>query len=139
VLAENFLQIDGFSVFRYLVQVKSTEDFIDSDTDTAKILLVFFTPSAGITSVLTISTEFMGAAAAELTLQLNHYEMLEGDQLTSYVVVQVCATLTRYRICNTGSGYSDALGSACAFDCLCGRVWCLFSSSLSSSTAFSSS
>ena len=43
----------------------------------------------------------MGAAAAELSMQLNHYEMLEGDKLTSYVVVQVCATLTCYRMYNT--------------------------------------
>ena len=69
-------------------QVKSTEEFIDADTDTARILLVFFTPSAGITTVLTISAHFMGAAAAELITQLNHYEMLEGEKLTSYVVVQ---------------------------------------------------
>ena len=69
-------------------KVKPTADFVDSDTDTAKILLVFFTPTAGITSVLTISAEFFGSAAAELTTKLNHYEMLEGEALDRYVVIQ---------------------------------------------------
>jgi hypothetical protein len=69
--------------------VVPTSDFIDSATETAKIILVFFTPEAGTTSLLTIEAAFMGGSAAEVSLEVNHYEMLEGSALSDYLAVQI--------------------------------------------------
>ena len=70
-------------------EVRSTRDFIDSATQTAKVILVFFTPDSGLTSVLTWTSEFMENAAAEGSVTLQHYEMLEGSELSSYLAVQI--------------------------------------------------
>lgn len=70
-------------------EVRSTRDFIDSATQTAKVILVFFTPDSGLTSVLTWTSEFMENAAAEGSIILQHYEMLEGSELSSYLAVQI--------------------------------------------------
>ena len=70
-------------------EVKATRDFIDSATETAKVILVFFTPEAGLTSVLTWTTEFMADSAAEGSITLEHYEMLEGTDLQGYLAVQI--------------------------------------------------
>jgi hypothetical protein len=70
-------------------EVRSTRDFIDSSTQTAKVILVFFTPDSGMTSVLTWTSEFMENAAAEGSFTLQHYEMLEGSELSSYLAVQI--------------------------------------------------
>ena len=69
-------------------EVRSTSEFIDSATESAKIMLVFFTPKAGITSVLTVNTNFMQESSASTTLELIHYEMLELQNLADYVTVQ---------------------------------------------------
>ena len=70
-------------------EVRATSDFIDSATESAKVILVFFTPEAGLTSVLTWTTEFMSDSAAEGSVTLEHYEMLEGDGLQGYMAVQI--------------------------------------------------
>ena len=69
-------------------RVRATEEFIDSETETAKIMLTFFTPNVGITSVFTITTDFMSSSYPEVSLTVNHYEMLEGTGLAGYVTVQ---------------------------------------------------
>ena len=70
-------------------EVRATGDFIDAATETAKVILVFFTPDAGLTSVLTWTTEFMADSAAEGSITLEHYEMLEGAGLQGYMAVQI--------------------------------------------------
>lgn len=50
--------------------------------------LVFFTPKYGITSLMTLSAEFHGAAAAEVSVALEHFEILEGSKLYFYLFVQ---------------------------------------------------
>ena len=42
-----------------------------------------------MSSVLIITTEFNMDASAETSLELNHYEMLEGDALNDYMMVQI--------------------------------------------------
>jgi len=69
--------------------VRDTSGFLDSSTTAASMILVFFTPQYGITSVLTISADFVGFAAATVSVDLDHFEMLEGPTLVSYLAVQI--------------------------------------------------
>jgi hypothetical protein len=69
--------------------VRSTDDFIDSATQTAIVIFVFFTPDSGLTSVLTWATKFMENAAGGGSITVEHYEILEGSELNSYLAVQI--------------------------------------------------
>lgn len=70
-------------------QVKATRDFLDSSTESASIILLFFTPSLGMTSVLRVNCDFIGNAAGSIEFELDHYEMLEGRALTNVLVCQI--------------------------------------------------
>lgn len=53
-----------------------------------QVLLVFFTPKEGLTSVLTISADMSGPTNVEIEYELKHYGILEEDNLTWYLVMQ---------------------------------------------------
>jgi hypothetical protein len=69
-------------------ELKDTETFIDSLTQSVQVLLVFFTPKEGLTSVLTISADMSGPSNVEVEFELKHYGILEEDSLTWYLVIQ---------------------------------------------------
>ena len=50
---------------------------------------VFYTPDAGTTSVMTVTADFSGFAAAEVSVSLQHYEILEGEAKWIYFTCQV--------------------------------------------------
>jgi hypothetical protein len=70
-------------------QVLSTRTFLNGATETCRIILLFFTPQAGMTSVLTITADFLGEAAAKVKVKLDHYEILEGEALDNYLAFQI--------------------------------------------------
>ena len=65
-----------------------TKDFIDSLTDTVRIILVFYTPQYGITSNVLITAKFHGSQGARVDYELLHYEIIEGTKLGLYIFVQ---------------------------------------------------
>jgi len=69
-------------------ELKDTETFIDSLTQSVQVLLVFFTPKEGLTSVLTINADMSGPSNVEVEFELKHYGILENDKLTLYLVFQ---------------------------------------------------
>jgi len=89
----------GFADFLYSIvdhpilwrdgELRYTEDFIDSRTEMAQVILVFFTPDAGTTSVLTATADFSGFSAATVEVTLQHYQILEGDAKWIYLALQV--------------------------------------------------
>jgi len=70
-------------------QLMQTEEFLSSNTGIARIILVFYTPKYGITSVLTVLADFQDPTGAKTEVVLQHYEVVEGDQLRVYMVVQI--------------------------------------------------
>ena len=74
--------------------VKSTSGFLDSMTETVQIILVFFTPTSGVTSVMTVSADFSGYSSTQIEVNLDHFEILEGHQLYAYLVVQSIVLLS---------------------------------------------
>ena len=52
-----------------------TKDFIDSLTDTVRIILVFYTPQYGITSNVLITAKFHGSQGARVDYELLHYAL----------------------------------------------------------------
>eukprot|EP00961_Rhodomonas_salina_P264451 3574289-Rhodomonas_salina.1 len=54
-----------------------------------QVILVFFTPDAGTTSVMTVTADFSGYSAATVTVALQHYQILEGTAKWIYLAFQV--------------------------------------------------
>uniref|UniRef100_A0A7S0W9M5 Polycystin cation channel PKD1/PKD2 domain-containing protein n=1 Tax=Hemiselmis tepida TaxID=464990 RepID=A0A7S0W9M5_9CRYP len=69
-------------------ELKPTGSFVDSLTQTVKIILVFFTPQYGITTVMSVDADLSGPRSAFVGITVQHYSILEGAQLVSYVFVQ---------------------------------------------------
>jgi hypothetical protein len=74
--------------------VISTSAFFDSLTQTISLILVFFSPQYGVTSVLTIEGDMSGPISAGVDVNLQHYEILEGYSLLKYIVVECVLLLT---------------------------------------------
>lgn len=75
-------------------RITDTHTFIDSMSGTVKLFLVFFSPRAGITSLFTITAEFMGEFEASVDISIDHYTILEGAPLQSYLTIQIlCVVL----------------------------------------------
>ena len=70
---------------RYL---RATDTFIDSLTDAVKVVLVFFTPSKGIVTILELAADFTGMDTIKGTVSVDHYGILEGPGLTLYFIMQ---------------------------------------------------
>lgn len=74
--------------------VTSTSTFTDSMTEKVKVMLIFFSPRSGITSLLVITAEFMGNIEARVTTKLDHFSILEGDDLNYCLgVLSACIVL----------------------------------------------
>lgn len=73
-------------------QLRHTKDFIDVLTQEVMTLLVFYTPDAGITSVLQISAD-VSSPQIYIKTALLHYTVFEGPRLVVYIAVLclVCA------------------------------------------------
>ena len=69
-------------------QVVPTSDFIDSATQTVEIVLVFFTPQSGLVTILNVSADLSGPSNIAVTTAVEHFGLLEGDNLRLYLVVQ---------------------------------------------------
>jgi len=70
-------------------KVQATRDFLDNSTESVDIILLFYTPNLGMTSVLTVTCDFVGTNAASVDFRLDHYEILEGTALSNYLVCQI--------------------------------------------------
>jgi hypothetical protein len=78
---------DNKFVFRDGLQ--HTDGFITSATMEVQVVYVFFTPSTGVVTVLTIAADFSASeAAVETSILVNHYGILEGAALAKYCVLQ---------------------------------------------------
>jgi len=69
-------------------ELKPTGSFVDSLTQTVKIILVFFSPEYGITTVMSVDADLSGPRSAYVDVTVQHYEILEGFQLIAYLLVQ---------------------------------------------------
>jgi hypothetical protein len=69
-------------------QIQSTSSFVDSLTRSLDIVLVFFTPEFGLTTVMSVTAEMSGAQSCDVSVTVQHFAILEGLQLTLYVIVQ---------------------------------------------------
>ena len=67
-------------------EIKRTEDFFDSGTRKAGVVFLFYTPAAGVTTVLRIFVDF-SAENVHVKTKFQHYLMLEGEYLTRYAVM----------------------------------------------------
>eukprot|EP00281_Chroomonas_sp_CCMP1168_P016014 CAMPEP_0206220982 /NCGR_PEP_ID=MMETSP0047_2-20121206/5167_1 /ASSEMBLY_ACC=CAM_ASM_000192 /TAXON_ID=195065 /ORGANISM="Chroomonas mesostigmatica_cf, Strain CCMP1168" /LENGTH=1725 /DNA_ID=CAMNT_0053643677 /DNA_START=282 /DNA_END=5460 /DNA_ORIENTATION=+ len=70
-------------------RVVDTRSFIDSQTESLDIYLVMFSPQHGMTTVLSITAEFAGTEVVDTTVKVEHYAVLEGDDLAVYVTIQI--------------------------------------------------
>ena len=71
-----------------------TSSFIDSNTQAVKIVLIFFTPRQGLTSILTISADTSSSRNARVWFEVKHFEILEGARLRTYIGVQSLVVLS---------------------------------------------
>ncbi|KAJ1488290.1 hypothetical protein T484DRAFT_1783899 [Baffinella frigidus] len=62
-------------------KVTPTFRFIDSLTSSVQVLLVFYTPKTGTTSLLSILADFDGVQEAKVFVTLDHYAIVEGTNL----------------------------------------------------------
>jgi hypothetical protein len=70
--------------------LQKTEDFIHSATKNAQIVYVFFTPSAGLVTLLIISADFsVSEAEVKASATVNHYGIVEGEALRNYCLVSL--------------------------------------------------
>ena len=69
-------------------EVKHTNWFIDSGTANARVIFCFYTPDAGVVSVLTVSADFSTHMPVKMRLWLQHYGMVVDKPLYLYVFVQ---------------------------------------------------
>eukprot|EP00282_Hemiselmis_andersenii_P039355 CAMPEP_0169429860 /NCGR_PEP_ID=MMETSP1042-20121227/2089_1 /TAXON_ID=464988 /ORGANISM="Hemiselmis andersenii, Strain CCMP1180" /LENGTH=1492 /DNA_ID=CAMNT_0009540133 /DNA_START=27 /DNA_END=4505 /DNA_ORIENTATION=+ len=96
------LQFDGqvgYSDFLYSItdspflsrdgKVSKTGSFIDSRTTSVLLLLAFYTPQAGITTVMKVSVDFAGDNLVDTDVSVQHFEVLEGSALTWYVCISI--------------------------------------------------
>ena len=68
--------------------VMSTSDFFDSETQTISLILVFYSPQYGMTSVLNISADMSGSNPIDMGVSLQHYEIVEGSSLQRFIICQ---------------------------------------------------
>ena len=68
--------------------IRRTSDFIDSFTDSVRVILVFYTPQYGISTNVMITAKFHGSQGASVMYEVLHYEIVEGVKLWLYVLVQ---------------------------------------------------
>ena len=74
--------------------VTSTSSFFDSLTQAISLILVFFSPQYGVTSVLTFSADLSGPNPANIAVDLQHYEILEGSSLVKFIVIECLLLVT---------------------------------------------
>ncbi|EKX42859.1 hypothetical protein GUITHDRAFT_140993 [Guillardia theta CCMP2712] len=69
-------------------EILMTSSFIDSLTESVQVILVFFTPTNGITTVLSIAADFASTATVSVSYKIQHFEALEGGRLIGYITAQ---------------------------------------------------
>ena len=73
-------------------KLTDTSSFVDSLTQSVKILLFFFSPQYGITTVMTVDSDMSGVASAETAVKIQHYQILEKNKMDVFVGIAI-ATL----------------------------------------------
>ena len=68
--------------------LSATDAFIDSLTEAVKVVLVFFTPSKGVVTILELAADFSGFKSVQGSVSVDHYAILEGPNLSFYLAVQ---------------------------------------------------
>ena len=73
-----------------------TSDFIDSLTSSVSVILLFFTPQYGLTSICSIQASFHEPESARVEYELLHYEIVEGSKLLLYIGVQIAVVINLF-------------------------------------------
>lgn len=84
----DFLSSVADNSFAFQDKLMPTKDFISSTTQQARVVMVFFTPTSGIVSLLDIKADFSGFGGAEVCTRVWHYAIIEGENSQLYIIVQ---------------------------------------------------
>ncbi len=68
-------------------ELRETGGYIDSLTQSIKIILCFFSPQYGVTTVMTVEGDLSGVTSADVAVKVQHYSILEGDRLVTFIVI----------------------------------------------------
>jgi hypothetical protein len=74
-------------------QLVETSSFIDSFTQSIKIILCFFSPQYGTTTVLSVNADLSGVTSADVSIGVQHYSILEGSALQLFIIANVFVIL----------------------------------------------
>lgn len=74
-------------------QLVETASFIDSFTQSIKIILCFFSPQYGTTTVLSVNADLSGVTNADVSVDVQHYSILEGSALQLFIIANVFVIL----------------------------------------------
>jgi hypothetical protein len=67
-------------------QLLPTAAFFDSLTTAVQLILVFFSPQYGMTSVMTVRANLGGPSPLDVTVDVEHVEIVEGAKLLAVIV-----------------------------------------------------
>jgi len=76
-----FLSRDG--------EILKTTDFLDELSKKVEVLLLFYSPQHGITTVMRISSDLTRSRAVKVQVDVVHYQILEGENLSMFMIVQI--------------------------------------------------
>jgi len=71
----------------------STNNFIDSLTQTIQLVFVFFSPGAGLVTMLNVQCDMSGTDDAKTKIYVDHFGVLEGYKLNMYIFIQTLVLL----------------------------------------------
>ena len=90
--------------------LSATDTFIDSVTEAVKVVLVFFTPSKGVVTILELAADFSGFKSVQGSVSVDHYAILEGPDLSSYLAVQSAVLVNlAIMLCDVFRGIQSAV------------------------------
>ena len=72
----------------------STNKFIDSLTQTIQLVFVFFSPGAGLVTMLNVQADMSGTNNAKTKIYVDHFGVLEGHKLNMYLFIQTLVLLS---------------------------------------------
>jgi len=74
-------------------EFSSTSNFIDSLTQTIQLVFVFFSPGAGLVTMLNVHCDMSSIDDAKTKIYVDHFGVLEGYKLNMYMFIQTLVLL----------------------------------------------
>jgi hypothetical protein len=68
-------------------ELRETGGYIDSLTQSIKIILCFFSPQYGVTTVMSVEGDLSGVTSANVAVKVQHYSILEGEKLQTFIII----------------------------------------------------